>query len=177
MKKIKTSDKNLLLIVLRYLVLLIIVLNLNLIYKIFTPLTIYSVSFLLRLIYPISVSGINIFINKTVMVEIVPACIAGAAYLLLLILNLFVPMKPKQRIYSILLSLGLLFLFNTLRIFIFSILLVNNFKFFDLTHKIFWYAISIIFVIGIWFLIVKLFKIKQTPIVSDVKYIFKRVKK
>ena len=177
MKKINPTNKKILSIFLRYLILLIIAFNLNLIYKILTPLTINSVSFLLKLVYPVIVSGIRILINQTTIIDIVPACIAGSAYLLLLILNLSISLKTKQRIYSIILSLALLLAFNTLRIFIFSILLVNDFKFFELTHKIFWYGISVILVIGIWFLIVKLFKIKQIPIVSDVKYILKNTSK
>ena len=177
MKKRESSNKKSIFIILRYLILLIIGLNLYLIYKIFTPLTIYSVSFLLKLIYPIIVSGTMIFINQVITIEIIPACVAGSAYLLLLILNLFVEMRIRQRIYSILFSLGLLFILNVLRIFILAILLVNEFQYFDLTHKLFWYVLSTIFVIGIWFLVVKLFSIKKIPIYSDVKYIIKSIKK
>jgi exosortase/archaeosortase family protein len=177
MKKRESSNKKSIFIILRYLILLILGLNLYLIYKIFTPLTVYSVSFLLKLIYPIIVSGTMILINQIITIEIIPACVAGSAYLLLLMLNLFVEMPIKKRIYSILLSLGLLFILNILRIFILTILLVNEFQYFDLTHKLVWYVLSTIFVIGIWFLVVKLFSIKKIPVYSDIKYIIKNIKK
>ena len=107
MGKIKVLDKKAIFIILRYLILLILLLIFYLIYKIFTPLTVYSVSFLLKLIYPIIVSGTQILINNIITIDIVPACVAGSAYLLLLILNLFVEMSINQRIYSILFSLGI----------------------------------------------------------------------
>ena len=177
MKKMRVSDKKVFFIILRYLILLILALNSYLIYKIFTPLTIYFVSFLLKLIYSIIVFGTKILINQTTTIEIVPACVAGSAYLLLLILNLFVKMSVRKRIYSILLSFVLLFILNVLRIFILSILLINEFQYFDLTHKLIWYGLSTVFVIGIWFLIVKIFRIKQIPVYTDIKYIIKNIKK
>tara|TARA_Y100000310_G_scaffold86397_1_gene83245 strand:+ start:5100 stop:5633 length:534 start_codon:yes stop_codon:yes gene_type:complete len=177
MKKRDPSNKKAIFIILRYLILLGLSLNLYLIYKIFTPLTISVVSFLLKLVYPVIVSGTKILINYVITIDIVPACVAGSAYLLLLILNLFVEMRIRQRIYSILFSFALLFVFNVLRIFILSILLVNGFQYFELTHKLVWYVLSTIFVIGIWFLVVKLFSIKKIPIYSDVKYIIKSIKK
>jgi exosortase/archaeosortase family protein len=176
MKKEINSNKKLILITLRYIILLILALNLYLIYKIFTPLTIYFTTLLLKLFYPIIVFGNQILINQSKIIEITPACVAGSAYLLLLILNLFVTMKPKQRAYSILLSFSLLFILNILRIFILSILLVNDFEFFYLTHKLGWYVLSTILVVGIWFLIIKIFAIKEIPMVSDIKYFIKDIK-
>ena len=177
MKKDISPDKKLILIVLRYIILLVLVLNSYLIYKIFTPLTVYFSVIFLRLFYPVIVSGNQILISQTKIIEIIPACVAGSAYVLLLILNLFVGMKPKQRVYSILLSFSLLFIFNILRIFIFSVLLVNNFEFFYITHKFFWYVLSTLLVVGIWFLMTKIFKIKEIPVVSDMKYFIKDIKK
>ena len=45
---------------------------------------------------------------------------------------------------------------------------------FDITHKIFWYSLSILFVVGIWFLEVKLFKIKSIPFYSDIISVYKK---
>jgi len=173
MKKKKLSHLNLLL---RYLILLGLMFTLPIIYKIFTPLTTQSVAALLKIFYQVSVSRDIIIINQT-LIQIIPACIAGSAYLLLLILNLTIPMNVKKRIYSIALSFALLLIINILRIFFLSVLLVNNFRFFDITHKLFWYILSTLFVVGIWFLIVKIFKIKQIPVYSDVKYLMKNIKK
>ena len=171
------EDKNLLLILLRYLILLVLVFSSYLIYKIFTPLTVYITAKLLDIFYTVSVFGIKIMINQAKVIQLTPACIAGSAFILLLILNLFVAMKPKQRVYSILLSFALLLLLNVLRIVILAILFVNDFKYFHLTHKLIWYVLSTIFVAGIWILTIKLLSIKQIPIVSDVKSIMSSIKK
>lgn len=176
MKKEVVSDKKSFLIILRYIILLVLVLNSYLIYKIFTPLTIYFSVIFLKLFYPVIFFGEQILINQTKIIEIIPSCVAGSAYVLLLILNLFVAMKPKQRIYSILLSFSLLFIFNILRIVVLSILLVNDFEFFYITHKLVWYILSTILVVGIWFLTIKIFKIKEIPIISDIKYFIKSIR-
>ena len=170
------SNKKSIFIILRYLILLILVLSAPLIYKILTPITIYLTARLLDLFYAISVAGIQIMINQEKVVELTPACIAGSAYILLLILNLFVEMKPMQRVYSILISSGLLLILNILRIVILSILFVNDFKYFHLTHKFIWYALSTVLVIGVWFITIKILSIKQIPMVSDVKYIIGNIK-
>ncbi|MEK6935496.1 MAG: pacearchaeosortase [Nanoarchaeota archaeon] len=164
-------------LLLRVILLLGLVISLPLIYKILTPITIYFTAFLLKLFYQVSINKDILFINLKTMIEISPACVAGSAFLLLLILNLSTPMKVKTRIYSIFFSIVLLFLINILRIVVLSVLLVNNFEFFDLTHKLVWYGLSTIFVIGIWFLSVKLFKIKDIPVYTDIKYLIKNVKK
>jgi len=95
----------------------------------------------------------------------------------LLILNLTTKMKVNQRVFSIFFSfLALLFL-NIIRIFVLSVFYLENFSFFDITHKIFWYALSVLFVVGIWFLTVKIFKIKEVPIYSDIKKLVKNIKR
>lgn len=171
------QDKKTIFLLLRYLILLVLVFNSYLIYKILTPITVYFTAGLLNLFYKISILGTNIIINQTKTINITAACVAGSAYILLLILNLFVAMKPKQRIYSILFSTALLLIFNVLRIVILAILFVNHFEYLYLTHKLIWYILSTVFVIGIWFLTIKLFKIKQIPIVSDIKPIIKNIKR
>jgi exosortase/archaeosortase family protein len=172
----KNKDKKIIFIVIRYLVLLVLALSLAFFYKILTPLTIYSTAGLLKILYQVSVSG-DIISVSNIFIQIIPACVAGSAYLLLLILNLLTSMRLKQRIYSILFSIVLLFVLNVLRIFFLTILLVNDFKFFDFTHKLFWYVLSTIFVVGIWFLTIKLFKIKKIPAYSDMKFLIKEIKR
>ena len=174
-KKIKI-DK-IYLIFVRYIILLGFVLSLPIIYKVLTPLTLYPVKWLLELIYEnIAISKNIISINGTSLVELIPACIAGSAYLLLLILNLSVSMNVKKRIYSILSSFLILLILNILRIFFLIILYHNESPFFDITHKLFWYGLSTVFVVGIWFLEVKKFSIKETPVYSDIKYFVKEIK-
>ncbi|VVB78484.1 Uncharacterised protein [uncultured archaeon] len=175
-KSVKYNKKNseeIFFIPIRYLILFFLTLFVPVIYWIFTPLTIYSVVGVLKIFYDTSVSGNVITINPDTVIRIIPACVAGSAYLLLLIINLAVPMSAKKRVYSILLSFLLLLVINILRILLLSVLYYYDFAYFNLTHVIFWYVLSTIFVIGIWLSIVKIFSIKEIPIYSDFKEIYK----
>ncbi len=163
------------LILIRYLILLAITaLTLPLIYKIFTPLTFYPSAYLLKLSYNIAINNDIIIINAKTFIQIIPACIAGSAYLLLLILNLTIPMKLEKRIKAILLSFLILLVLNILRIFFLATLYHNGFTYFDFTHKLFWYVLSTVFVVFIWLLIVKIYKIKEIPVYTDFKYLLKK---
>ncbi len=171
----KKSDKKLYSILARYIILLIIVaFSLPIIYALFTPLTINLTSFILDLFYEIITNKELIIINKTTHVYIVDACVAGSAYLLLLILNLTIDMKLETRIRSILYSFIALFLLNVIRIAILASLYHNQVPYVDFTHAIFWYGLSTLFVIGIWFLTVKKFNIKEIPFYSDYKKLMSR---
>lgn len=164
-------------ILFRYLLLLLLPLNnLYLFYLILTPLTLYPIYFILDIFFHVSLfnSTISIF-ELGLNVDLINSCIAGSAYYFLLILNLSIPnIKIRSRIYMILYSFSLLLLANITRILILVILFRNSF--FDLTHQLFWYVFSTIFVIFIWFSEVKLFKIKDLPIITDIKYLSKLTK-
>ena len=167
-------------ILVRYVILILIAVpNLWLFYFIFTPLTANSVFFLLNLFYDaILVSGKIIIINRTIPIELVEACIAGAAYYLLLILNLSTPgIKTKKRIKMILLSFLIFLIANILRIFFLSFVAISGSNLFDITHIVFWYAISTLFVVAIWFAEVKIFRIKSIPFYSDIKFLSNKRKK
>ena len=161
----------------RYLILLFLVLSFSLFYEFLTNITLFFSAGLLKLFFnSVFINNATIIINSGVMIEIIPACIAGSAYILLLILNLTISMKIKQRILSILLSSLLLFALNVLRISFLSVLYYNNFLFFEFTHKLFWYLLSTIFVVGIWFFTAKIFAIKEIPVYSDIILIMKVIK-
>lgn len=161
----------------RYLILLLLGLgNLYIIYTIFTPLTVYPVFFILSLFYDVGLQGINLTIGNNI-IELITACVAGAAYYLLLILNLSTPMKPKQRLYSLLYLFSALLLLNIIRIVFLSILFINNSSSFDFTHKFLWYGISTVFVVVLWFSAVKIYDIKKIPFYSDYKLLMKNIKK
>ena len=162
-------------ILIRYFILIIVAIpNLYLFYAIFTPLTLYLSYFLLSLFFNPSISGITILLEGF-SIEIIEACVAGSAYYLLLVLNLATPkIELKKRIRMILLSFVALLLLNVIRIFVLSVLLVNQAAFFDITHKVFWYLISTIFVVGIWLYQIKKFKIKEIPFYSDIWFFYKK---
>jgi exosortase/archaeosortase family protein len=163
----------------RYLILILAAVpNLWLFYLIFTPLTVYPVHWLLGIFYNTSVLSDNIiFINQSIPIELIGACIAGSAYYLLLILNLTTrEIVLKKRIRMLLFAFGAFLAVNILRIFLLSLMVISGSNFFDITHKIFWYSLSTIFVVAIWFAEVKIFKIKAIPFYSDIKFLYKRIK-
>ena len=91
-------------LILRYFVLLVLgVFSSTLFYFIFTPLTVYPVFWFVSIFD----SGAkllegNVFFFEGIYFEIIPACVAGAAYYLLFILNLTTPMNYKKRLKSLL---------------------------------------------------------------------------
>lgn len=160
-------------IIIRYLLILAAAFpNLFIFYFIFTPLTLYASYFVFNLFFDVSIMG-NILIVNNYPLELINAFIAGAAYYFLFILNLSIPkIKPKKTIKMLLFSFSLLLLINILRIFLLGVLFFSEFSYFNIAHKLFWYSLSIVFVVGIWFIEVKLFKIKEIPIYSDLKFLY-----
>ena len=174
--KTNKEIKSFLKILLRYIILILIALpGLYLFYFIFTPLTIYPVYFLLGLFFDvILLSKIHLLTNN-VPIELISACIAGSAYYLLLVLNLATPkIKLKTRIFAILFSFVTFLVLNILRIFVLGALAATDFPYFDVTHTVFWYGFSTIIVVAIWFVEVKIYKIKEIPFYSDIKFLYKK---
>ena len=159
----------------RYISLIILgVGNLYILYKILTPLTIRTVSRILALFSPITLTE-NFLTFKGDAIEIIPACVAGAAFFLLLFLILSTAeIKPGKRSQMILFSMLTLFILNVLRIIILA--LIAKSSYFELTHWILWHIISTIFVVGIWFAMVKIYNIKSIPVYSDVRYLQSLIK-
>jgi exosortase/archaeosortase family protein len=150
--------------------------NLWLFYKIFTPLTVFPVYWALNLIYGAQLIGSNMVLFNGITADIIPACIAGAAYYLLLILNLTTPIKIGKRLKSILFLFGVFLGLNLVRLIVFAVLYSNGFEYFDFLHEFTWYVGSTIMVVSIWFLNVWIFKINEIPVFSDAKKIIKSIK-
>ena len=173
----KIFDKNIYSIFNRYILILILGLgDLALFYIIFTKPTVLLSNFLLSLVSPTTVIVGNSILFKETLIALVPACIAGSAYYLLAILALSIPnLKIIRRIKLFGFLFGCLFLFNSLRIFLLT--LINRIDLFNTVHLFTWYFITTAFVIIIWFVAVKLFKIKGIPVYSDVKFILTNTKR
>jgi exosortase/archaeosortase family protein len=187
------KNKHLIFLFIRYIFLAIFALgNLYIFYLIFTPLTYFSSLWAIKTFYienfSYAVGGFNldagnlislVSVNgQTINANIIPACIAGAAYYLLTIFNLTTPMKFTKRIASLFFILGIFFLLNTTRIIIFMIFLINgNTNFFDIAHSTSWYFGSTALIILIWFANVLIFRIKSIPIYSDLKNLFNEATK
>ena len=178
MKKLKKDTKQFLDIFTRYLILVLVALpGLWIFYFVFTPLTIYPIYLFLNLFFDVVLLGKIILINDRIPIEFIRACIAGSAYYLLLVLNLSTSkINSKKRVKMIIFSFASFLLINILRIVILIFLFMYGFAFFDITHKLFWYFMSVVFVIGIWFVQVKIFKIKEIPFYSDLKFLYKKIK-
>lgn len=159
----------------RYIFLLLLILLIsfsNSVYNIFLIFTIYPLNFLLSFFYNSSIYESMIVIGSQA-IDLIPACIGISAYVLLIILNLTTKMPIKKRMYSLIFSVFSLLLLNILRIFLLSVLLINDFLYFEQIHKFLWYFMSIILVIIIWFATAYLFKIKNIPIYSDIKTFYR----
>jgi len=161
----------------RYVLILILGLgNLFIFYQILSPLTIYPTKLILGLFYQVNLQGTTLVMGEYT-ISIIRACIAPSAFYLLLALNLSTPIDNKKRIPSIIFSFLLLLLLNISRIVILSIMFINENAAFDFTHKLLWYGLSTIFVVGIWFLTIYQFEIKEIPLYTDYLTFKKIIKK
>ncbi len=167
-------------LLIRYIILIILgIPNLFIFYFVFTPLTVEPTFFILSLIDPnayILQDAPNTIFFKGYFASIIPACVAGAAYYLLLILNLTTPMEIRKRMVSILFLFGSFLVINLARITVFALLLFKGFQYFDITHTATWYFGSTVMVILIWFSNVLIFRIKSIPIYTDIKRIYHDMK-
>ena len=162
----------------RYIFLVLIALpGMQLFYLIFTPLTSYPVYWVLSLIYPNIILMNSFLILGSSAVQLIPACIAGSAYYLLLILSMATPMPASKRLKSIcFMILSFLFL-NILRLVIFSILFIGGYQYFGVMHSLIWYFGSTALVVIIWFANAWVFKIKGIPVYTDMKSLYSSAKK
>lgn len=175
-KRAIKEDRRIISIFSRYLfVLLIAIFAFSLFYTLFLPLTIYPVNYLLGLFYDSAVQGSSIFVAHT-QIELISACIAGSAYYLLLLLNFSLPLNWKKRVLSLGFSFALFLAINILRISIFSLLYINEFKYFNFAHLLFWYVLSGVIVSAVWLSTIKMFKIKDIPFYTDLKLIYSKTK-
>lgn len=146
--------------------------NLFLIYKILTPLTLASVNLVLSTFYKTTVIE-NTLATSAFTIELIPACVAGSAFYLLLILNLSTPIKNPTK--PLLFSLGTFFIFNIARIIILTLTIQS--RYFDELHLFFWYFLSTIAIIILWILTIKIYKIKSIPFYTDFKELKKQIRK
>lgn len=161
-------------LLIRYILIILLGLgNLFIFYFIATKPTLYFSKTILSLFHE-GVSSINnLILLPNIQISLIPACIAGSAYYLLTILNLSSPMKIKTRINSILFLFITFFIVNVIRIFIFSELAISGSSYFNITHKAVWYFGSTLFVVILWFINIKLFKIKSVPFITDIRLILR----
>jgi len=171
----KSDNKRFLDIVLRYLFLVLVsLIGIKLFHYLFFPLTIYPSYWALNIFYSPILLGDKIFIG-TETIEIIGACVAGSAYLFLLMLNFATPkIKMEKRLKLILFSFGTFLIINLIRIILLAHLFLDKFSSFEFFHQMFWYLGSTVFVVGIWFFGVLHYKIYEIPFYSDLKFMISR---
>lgn len=154
----------------RYLIILALgISNLYIIYATLTPITLHSTNLALKVFGQSSLSGNTIHFNS-ISIQLIPACIAGSAFYLLLFLLLSTGnISPKIRLRAIMFSVITLFLANISRIVILAFLARSpSFEFY---HWVFWHILSTILVVTIYLITLRRYKIKSVPIVTDMKYL------
>lgn len=174
--KKKQERRKFLFLISRYLLVFVFGVFISIFYLIFTPLTLLFLKLIFNLFFEVKVVK-NFLIFNSTLIEIIPACVGGSAYYLLLALNFLTPnIKIKKRLGILLISFFSFFVFNLLRLFF---LILLEFKGIETNfyHKFFWYFGSTLFVFALWILLVKLFKIKEIPVISDFTWLFSLAKK
>ena len=161
-------------ILVRYAALLILsVGGLWIFYFIFTPLTVHPVFFLFNYFFGATLEGTTVYV-RSIPIELIKACIAGSAYYLLLIFNLSTPaIKITQRLRMIFFSFLIFLVINIIRIVVLATMYISGSSIFDITHLLTWYAGSVILVVVIWFYQVKIYKLKEIPVYSDLRFLYK----
>ncbi len=161
-------------LILRFLV--IFIFPISLIYKIFTPLTIYPVYFFFKIINYQPTLIKDIMIIKEVPLLFISACIAASAYYLLLILTLLTKdVKFKIVIKMFVIGSFFILIANIIRIIILILVLLHmGVNWFETIHLFFWRLIASLIVAVIWILLIRKYQIKSIPIYSDIKYLLDR---
>lgn len=143
-------------------------------YVVLSPLTLYPSYWILNLYSDATLTGSKI-ITSNYYLNFVDACIAAAAYFLLALLVLFTDkIRFRERVYMFLLGSLMILSFNIIRIeILFYVLLNYGSNIFQSIHLIFWKFLSTIFVFLTWIFLIKKFRVKAVPVLSDYKRILK----
>ena len=162
-------------LVIRLVLAIILALSYQLLYKILMPITLYPSFYILKTIgYEASLSGITILTNSHAL-TFIPACAAASAYILLGILILLTKdIKLKTGLKMFFLGSLIILAANIIRIESLILILINGGKnYFETLHLFVWKVLSSIFVALVWIFLIKRYKIKSIPILSDIKYLRK----
>jgi len=138
-----------------------------------TPLSAY-LSYFPFLLLGASVDG-NILSFGSSKVEFVDACSALGAYILLgLLVLLTKDVSFWKGVKVFLLGCLMILIANIIRIDLMIIILENyGMNLFETLHMVIWKFVSVVYVALVWIFLVWKFKIKNIPLWSDLKYLYK----
>lgn len=116
----------------------------------------------------------SLFVNN-INLEFVKACVATSAYYLLALLILTTKdIGLKNSIKMFLIGSLLIFIMNILRITLLIIMVLNlGLDWFNAIHLTFWYIVSSLYVFLVWIFLIRLYKVKNIPVFSDLVYLTK----
>ena len=157
-------------LVIRLILAALLAVSYSLLYKILIPITLYPSFYILKLFYKAELSNTLITIENYSL-TFIPACAAASAYILLGILILLTKdIKLKTGLKMFLLGSSLILIANIIRIEALILILINFGKnYFETLHLFIWKVLSSVFVALVWIFLIKFYKIRSIPIISDIK--------
>lgn len=154
-------------IFIRYIIILLFGLgNLFIFYFLLTPITTYSVYGIVNIYHDVQLSKSGLLFFEDFNVGLIDSCIAGGAFYLLFILIMSIGrINLRKRLSVLFSSFGLFLFFNIIRILV--LIELYGTKSFVFAHWFLWNIMSTLFVIGIWFFMVKKYNIESYPFLTD----------
>ena len=158
----------------RYLsTIILMVFGLKIVYFLISSLT-FNLSYYSLFYYNPTLVSEASFIIGNHKLNFISACTAASAYLLLALLTLTTDLNLKKSIKVFLLGSVLILIANIIRIDILIIALIEfGSRTFNTLHLFFWKVLSTVYVVLLWIFLTKIFKIKNIPIYTDFKEIYK----
>jgi len=150
------------------------VLGFSIFYIIFSWWTVRLSSVMFQLFHDSVAAVGNVFVVENQVIELIPACVAASAYLLLaLLIVLTRGMSFKKGLTLFFVGSVLILVANVIRIEILvALLLKSDVNYFEQLHLFFWKVLASVYVAGVWIFLSKKFKVKEIPVYSDIKAIF-----
>ncbi len=162
---------------LRLILALVIAFSYKVLYLIIAPMTFYFSYLMLKPFYHPEILEGAMRVDSTIL-NFVPACYALLAYLLLALLIVFTKdIGLVKGVKMFVLGSFIILVANLIRIFIIVFVLVEKgVNYFNTLHLVTWKIISTVFVVVLWILLCKEFKVKTIPVYSDLKALVSKMK-
>ncbi|MFH1332039.1 MAG: pacearchaeosortase [archaeon] len=127
--------------------------------------------------YKITITGNIIEIGEHTL-KFISACTATSAYYLLAILVLLTKdIKFKRGLKIFIIGSLLILAMNIIRIdALLIVLMESGVNMFQTLHIIFWEIVSSLYVAAVWIFLVRKYKVKSIPAISDIKELYKKSK-
>ncbi len=144
--------------------------SMNIFYITFSWWTFHLSSFVFSLFHEV-IAVAPVFVVDGQIIELIPACVAASAYLLLALLILLTRgISLKKGLMMFFWGSVLILVANVIRMEILvSLLLNNNINYFASLHLLLWKIVSSVYVAAVWIFLCWTFHVKNIPVYSDVQ--------